>query len=684
LRRLAGLYGIQQHYTGFSGAQRQATPEAILAVLRCLGAPVQDLSDVAAASAERVNDEWQRPLDPVLIAWDGRLPPFRLRLPSAAARGRIDFELYTEDGTVRAGALRARPANQRSPAGTVALQAIMPIRLSDGYHELAVDAGTVRAHALIIAAPRRAYRTAAKKWGVFLPLYALCGRGLHGVGDFGALAELASWAAAAGADLVSTLPLLANYLAEPFEPSPYAPVSRLFWNELFVDLASAVRTIPCPPAEAAFQEESFALAADALNTGELVDYQAVAKLKRSVLQPLAHCFFEAGGQRSGDFDAFLRDYPAAEDYAGFRACADRRKTGWQDWPADQRDGRIHERDYDRADYRYHLFAQYLASRQLHEYSRENRAQLYLDFPLGVHASGYDVWRERDLFATGVCAGAPPDAFFTQGQNWGFPPMIPDALRADGYSYLRAALRTHLRYAGALRLDHVMALYRLYWVPEGFPADQGVYVRYPAEELYALLALESTRHATTIIGEDLGTVPHEVRAAMRRHGFLRMYVVQFEARPHSRNPLPAPPADAVVSLNTHDMPPFTAYHAALDAELRFELGLLPTAEVDRARAARVRLIGRIEAQLERAGFLHQPADAQQLRDALLAFLARSDAELLLVNLEDLWNEERPQNVPGTGPERPNWRRRARYSLEQIVNSPEINAALSRLNHLRRES
>jgi 4-alpha-glucanotransferase len=507
---------------------------------------------------------------------------------------------------------------------------------------------------------------------------------MHGVASYEDLRELTDWVGENGGALAGTLPLLASFLDTPFEPSPYSPLSRLFWNELFVDLGVAAKNAGCADASALLHAEAFVSEATRLNAADLVDYRSAAALKRGVLQRLADCYFAHNRQNSAEFRAFLRGQPRVEDYAAFRAVCERQGKGWWEWPERLRAGNVRPDDFDLESYHYHLFAQFEAARQLEALSTTARARIYLDLPLGVNSNGYDVWRERELFATGVAAGAPPDAFFTQGQNWGFPPMIPDALRADGFRYLREALQAHLRYAGALRLDHVMSLYRLYWVPNGYPATEGVYVHYPAEELHAVLTLESSRHAATVIGEDLGVVPPEVRQRMKKHNLLRMYVVQFEARQDAATPLPAPPAHAVASLNTHDMPPFAAYHAGLDADLRAELGLLNPEETAQAHERRAELMRKIEQQLANAGLLQLPAHADQVRDALLAFLAVSDAELVLVNLEDLWEEIKPQNVPGTSEERPNWQRRAQLSLEEIVNSPEIHAVLSRLDHLRREN
>ena len=282
-----------------------------------------------------------------------------------------------------------------------------------------------------------------------------------------------------------------------------------------------------------------------------------------------------------------------------------------------------------------------------------------------------------MFVTGAAAGAPPDPFFNKGQNWGFPPMHPERMREQGYAYWRAVLQTQLRYAGVLRLDHVMGLHRLYFIPSGVAATDGVYVRYHEAELYAVLALESQRHRATIVGEDLGTVPAEVRRAMAAHGVRRMFVVQFEAADHAQRPLGAVAAHAVASLNTHDMPPFRAYWETRDADLRKELGLIDDADVEAARAAR----RRTAAALSRMLCAHHDLDARAARNALLEYLARSQADIVLVNLEDLWLETEAQNVPGTSTERPNWRRRLRLTLEEMRNDPEVNAVLTAIERAR---
>ncbi|MGH7481894.1 MAG: 4-alpha-glucanotransferase, partial [Longimicrobiales bacterium] len=397
------------------------------------------------------------------------------------------------------------------------------------------------------------------------------------------------------------------------------------------------------------------------------------------LEVLAACFFRDGGNATEEFTDFLTSYPDARRYARFRAVCDRLRAPWPRWPAALRDGRIADGDYDERAYRTHLYAQFLMHRQLAGLgaaARKSGARLYLDLPLGVHGHGYDVWAYRDLFAADMSAGAPPDPFISTGQDWGFPPIRPLELRERGHDYFIRSIRTHLRYAGALRLDHVMSLHRLFWVPHGRAPTEGVYVRYPADELYAILTLESRRHSALLIGEDLGTVPPAVRRRMDRHGLRRMWVGQFEFGTDPDHAIPTPPERAIATLNTHDMPTFLGWWRGDDIDGRQQLGWLDGGAADRDRAWRGAQRNALIERLRRDGLLTDDTPAHALL-ALLRRLAAGPAEIVLVNLEDLWGETRPHNIPGTWRERPNWRRRARLSLSEFGKAADVRAAVAAL-------
>jgi 4-alpha-glucanotransferase len=303
----------------------------------------------------------------------------------------------------------------------------------------------------------------------------------------------------------------------------------------------------------------------------------------------------------------------------------------------------------------------------------------------VHGSSYDVWRYHDLFAEGISAGAPPDSLFTGGQNWGSPPLHPERLREHGYNYLIESLRHHLRYAGLLRIDHVMQLYRLFWIPQDMDASAGVYVRYPVDEMFAVLSVESHRHQAIVVGENLGTVPPEIGEAMDRHDVLGMYVVQYELQPGSQG-LREVPERTVASLNTHDMPTFRAFLEGKDVDDLETLGFFNEQQAREERERRATIRREMEEEAAREAGGSQQGDDKKTYQAVLRkrleHLASSPARMVMINLEDLWAETEPQNVPGTSTERPNWRRKARFSFEEFSTRADVVEPLKRVDELRK--
>jgi 4-alpha-glucanotransferase len=694
LARLARLYGVETSYFDILAQRRHfSNPEVLLAVLRALGAPLEKIEDAGAAARARRLELWRRAVEPVAVAWQHVPATLKLRLPAGDSHGRLRCRLELEDGREKTWThqLENLPAAQVADIeGMRFLTRILPLpsSLPPGYHRLHLERGRQRFETLVIAAPRTAWTPAeaglGRAWGVFLPLYALRSLGSWGTGDFTDLEALQRWTGELGGRLVGTLPLLPAMLDEPFEPSPYAPASRLFWNEFYVDVTRAPELKRAPAAQRLLGSESLRAALEDLRAEPLVDYRRTLTLKREVLRELARAFFAAPGRRGRAFQAFLRARPEVEDYARFRAAADERGAGCPDWPAPLRDGIVGDGDFEEEAQRYHLYAQWLAEEQLLALAHKSRGRkpgLYLDLPVGTHPAGYDVWRERAAFALGLAAGAPPDSLFIQGQNWGFPPLHPERLRAQGYRYFIACLRHHLRPASVLRIDHVMSLHHLFVIPPGVPAHEGTYIRYAAEEMYAIVALESRRAKTVVVGEDLGTVPFYVRPALARHRLQRSYILPFEMNPSGDLHTPAP--ETLASLNTHDMRPFHGFWRGLDLDDRVELRLLEAREVETERAGREWFRQALAAFLEKRGWVesgHTELEAN-LR-ACLRFLAASPAGLVLVNLEDLWLETEAQNTPGTVAERPNWRRKARYSLEAFCQMPAVLDTLHEVNQRRR--
>lgn len=658
-----------------------------MAALRALGAHVDDERELSASLRERRLEISRRATDAVSVAWDGRPAPLRLRLPPVVGEGRASFRLELEDGDVRrwSADLVEAPASTETIEGEtrVVRRVRIPSPLPLGVHRLSVRVGDVRAEVHIVAAPSRAASGGAdRSWGMFLPLHALRWRGDWGIGDLSGLGHLSAWVGSEGGSVVGSTPILAAFLDEPFEPGPYMPVSRRFWNELYVDPAALPDVADCAEARDLLRSPGFRSRVRALRRAPLVDYRGAMAAKREVLEVLARHAFERPARRR-EVEVLVGRRPDVADYARFRAAVERRGASWPEWPTARRRGRLSERDVDPDAVRYHLYAQWAAERQLRQLNGSGAASLYLDFPLGVHPGGYDTWSEGDAFVPDVSIGAPPDDFSPGGQGWGFPPPHPEGMRKGGYRYLRACLGHLLEAAGALRVDHVMGLHRLYWIPPGLAPTEGVYVRYRAEEQYAVFLLEAARHGAVVVGEDLGTVPAEVRAAMDRRGVRRSFVVQAELR--ARGPaVPPPTPGSAASLNTHDMPTFLGFREGRDIQDRLARGVIDDREAAALRRERERLIRALDRFLRDRGFTRRRGElgAAEALTASLRHLAATDAGLVLVSAEDLWLEPEPQNVPGTTDERPNWRRRARYPLERMHTLPEVVGTVRDVDRIRR--
>jgi 4-alpha-glucanotransferase len=516
-------------------------------------------------------------------------------------------------------------------------------------------------------------------------MYAVHSGRSWGAGNFGDWQKFADWVASLGGSVAATLPLLSAFLDYPAcEPGPYSPASRLFWNEFYLDIEAIPEFRTCSAARKLVNSPAFAQRLGAFRSAPLVDWNEQWLARRAVLAKLCEFFYaRPHGARWRDFQQFTT--PEVEDYARFRAACEHTRQPWPHWSERMREGDLRAGDFSERAFQFHLYVQWLATRQIEQLvaSRRQAIQMYLDLPLGVHPDSYDVWRHRESFALRARVGSPPDPTFPKGQNWGFAPLHPQQLRASGYRYLRDYLGFQMRQTGMLRIDHVMGLHRLYWIPEGRNADEGAYVSYNAEELYAILCLESQRHQTVLVGEDLGTVPPEVPKRMARHDLRRMYVVQYSLRPNPRNALIRPPPNSVASLNTHDMPPFAAFADGMDILDRADLGLIPNSQVTSEMRGRAQLLNSLRAFLRQRGLLLRSDDSlPALLRATLLWLATSDAEIVLVNLEDLWLETLPQNVPATSRECPNWRRKAAYSIEQLAASPVFGQLLSEIAARRR--
>jgi 4-alpha-glucanotransferase len=440
------------------------------------------------------------------------------------------------------------------------------------------------------------------------------------------------------------LPLVPTFNTESPEPSPYSSVSRLFWSELILDLGDAAPPVASP------------------NTLD------VTRAHAEVWAALA-------GQPAPD-PSLLDDELVR--YARFRGAQARLGRNWRDWPARARAGTLEPEHVDAEVERFHLVAQTLVRRQLHDLRERldrDGMRLGLDLAVGGHPDGYDPWSRQTLFGDGMSVGAPPDRGFPSGQDWGFSPVLPAASRREGHQYVGASIALQAALSGVLRVDHMMAWTRLYWIPHGFGLHEGTYVSYPAEELFAVLTLESHRNRCEVVGENLGTVPPEINEALPRHRIWGMYVAQFQA---ADDPHVAPPtATDMALLNTHDTPTFAGWLTGTDIAERVGYGLLAEQAAPGVRRARLRAAKRLAKLLDRS--VKQP---YALLAELLEWLGRSDSPLVVPWLEDFWLEDIGVNLPGTrSSERANWQRPMRLLLDEIFTDPEVDGLARRLERAR---
>lgn len=709
LDRLCELCGIALDYHDIWGSRRQVPEASRRALLAAMGVRIDGDRSPEAAIREIEQRPWRRALPPVLVWRDSRSP---IRIPLTVAAARLEQPLawtFTpEQGEPFRGILsphRLPQLAERVIDGERQVRCIfeLPHLPGIGYHGFAVgddsQAGTAAESMRLIVAPSTCYQPeilagAGRTWGPAVQLYAVRSARNWGIGDFGDLRRLVEFAAQAGADAVGLNPLHALFPDQPAHASPYSPSNRMWLNVLYLDVESMADFAECPAASGKMSDPSFQARLQALREQDWVDYPAVAAVKMEVFDLLWRHFrgrhlgratelgrqfgeYQREGGRGlrlhGLFEALMEHF-RRDDPAGF---------GWGAWPQAYRNPQspavraFEEEHAERVEFFEYL--QWQAELQLA--SAERRAAelgmgvgLYQDLALGADRGGAETWIEQPVFALPASAGAPPDDFNPLGQNWGLPPMIPHRLQEAGYRPFIDVLRAGMRHAGALRIDHVMGLMRLFWVPPDGSAAQGAYVRYPFDDLLGILALESHRNRCLVVGEDLGTVPDEVRAALAPMGVLSYRLLLFQKDWEGSFLPPANyPAQALVSVTTHDLPTLRGFWQGRDLQLRHTLELFPSESFRQAQMeARSQDRARLLAALEREGLLPggaglDPADypemTWELVRAIHLFLARAPAKLMVVQMEDVLEQSEPVNLPGTTEQWPNWRRKLSIELER---------------------
>lgn len=691
LLSLARAHGIQTGYLTSDGHRRIASDEVLVSVLRALGTELRHPEDADAELRALESVRARRPVAPVLAHRQGEVLDASVVLPHNPEPEEVWISIRSESGAVsriNSGDVElSRKASRYIDGAEVTLARLrIPVQLPVGYHRLEIDGPGLNGSALVVSAPGRAPRP-ERAWGAFMPVHALRTASDWGSGSFGDLGSLCEWIGEMGGGFVGCLPVNATFSGVPFaDPSPYRPASRLAWNESYVDLESIPDVAACDRARELMCSPKLAESLGGLRKALRADPEAVAAQKRRILEALASCVWSSRSARREQLESFIDSRPESVPFARFMArCEERARPFWE-WPAAEvaqsahgaeKAGELEPRVLT------HLYAQWIADEQLAR-AGSRGAGLYLDVPVGVHPAGFDPWYEPESFVEGVSGGAPPDAFFSEGQVWGFPPMHPHGARDSEYRHFVAVLRHVMRHASVVRLDHIMGLHRMYWVPDGAGARDGVYVRYRAKELYAVICVEAHRSSTTVVGEDLGTVPGSVRRAMDRDGLAHSFVFEFASR--YSDPLPTPPQCSLASLSTHDLPTFGAYWRGLDIEERVGPDQLDRPHARALVCERARWRRAVLEKLEDPGPGEAPTTSdvstEQALAGCLGHLAAGPAGLVMVDLEDLWGETDPQNRPGSGAGAGNFLRRARRTLEEVRSDPFAAHLLGQVNRLRR--
>ncbi|PJE94207.1 4-alpha-glucanotransferase [Streptomyces carminius] len=716
LARLAAAHGVCTSYDPAPGRTVQVPDGTIVEVLAALGVDASTPQALDRALERHAEEEATRLLPPTVVvrARQAPSPAVPATASPAAVRGGLPplpegTAVYaeTEDGRT----LECGPAGSAgAPEGHGGAEGLPP-----GCHTLRAEAvDGRRARATLIVTPDRFPPLADRSFGLLVQLYSLLSSRSWGMGDLADLADLAAWAGrATGAGFIQLNPLHSAVPAaegEGVDPSPYRPSSRRFADPVHL----RVEEIP----EYAYlsgtaRERAAELAARAAELREAtlakdgrIDRDAVWSLKGQALE-LIRTVPLSPGRRVAYCDFLARQGRTLEDHATWCALAELYGPDWRSWPGGLSDprsaatARARNELLDRVDF--HCWLAWLTDAQL---ARAQRTAcdagmsigLVHDLAVGVHPSGAEAWAQQEFLAAGMSVGAPPDAFSPHGQDWGLPPWRPDALAASGYAPYRALLSGLLRHTGGLRIDHVMGQFRLWWIPEGRPPTEGAYVRYDAGAMLGVLALEAHRANAVVIGEDLGTVEPGVREELAGRGVLGTSVLWFERDYEHRHtpagagspggsgnetPQPLAPehwrADCLATATTHDLPSTAARLSGEHVELRHRLGLL-TGSLAAEQTQDTMETAEWVAHLVRLGLLDGAGDEEPEIRAVYRFLARTPAKMVGVWLPDGVGDRRPQNVPGTWDQYPNWRLPIAdgdgrpVTLEELVTSPRLHGLL----------
>jgi 4-alpha-glucanotransferase len=716
LDRAAELWGIEPEYGDTWGKLHHTPPDVKQELLSALGVPVGSVEELDRAVEERLHREWDRLLPPVVVVGQSmREAGVPVHLPEHLAGGRAAVEFRWESGEadVRHVLIESLPETGSADlrgARYVRRQVPIPSGAPLGYHELSVtiaegDGSPRCATTRLILCPDRAYippaiRDSGRAAGVAIALYGLRSKRNWGCGDFTDLEALIDWAVEElGVSFIGLNPLHAIPNRQPFNISPYLPSSIFYKNLIYLDVERIEEFTGCRRVRELTARPEFQAELEALRSAEYVEYERVDALKTRVLKLLFAAFLREWRRqtpRAQEFRAYLeREGRLLDRYATWRALDEwiHARTPdvwvWADWPEEYRDPASEATlAFARKHWRrvlFHKWVQWqldlqLAATQDHARLRRLSIGLYHDLALATDQFGADMWAHRPFYVPGCRVGAPPDNFSPKGQDWAFPPPDAGQHREDGYRLFAESIRRNCRSGGALRIDHVMRFFRLYWIVSD--PSRGAYVRDRHEDLLHIVALESVRNEVVVVGEDLGTVTDKIREELDNFGLFGYKVPYFEKHKNGQFKYPNEYAEcALVASSTHDLPTLAGFWLGKDIEARRLAGLFKEdsgyreAWADRGREKQKMLDRLFDLGLlpdwvsRRAGQL--PELTGELHNGMIGWLALAPSRLMVVNQEDLVKDPDQQNLPATNAEQyPNWRHKMRFSIEELR---EVHAA-----------
>ena len=706
IEQLGGLVGFHSSYTDAFGEQVMTSDKSRLTLLKAMGFKLDDKS-----LTEKImllnQQKWLNMLPAVHIAKiEEKQHTIMVSLPKAENL-LLNWNIITElgnniSGSINLSDLQLIDEIKIDKSKYYQYQLFLP-PLEQGYHQLSISMGNVQATCPLIFAPKRCYspqESSAKKiWGYTAQLYSLRSHNNWGIGDFTDLFQLVEKSVEQQASIIGLNPLHPLYQQNPAHRSPYSPSSRCFLNPLYIDVTNAPNFDYCESAQKKVRSKIFQQNIADAKASEFIDYPAVAKLKFEITEMLFEdfCDNKKGIYQSklGEFNDFKeKNGNDLQRFATFHALnehfdlADHNVSGWSDWPTS-----FHDPTSDnvskfmlcyakRIDY--FCFLQWIADQQLkavtqYTVDKGMAIGLYLDLAVGCDGAGVDVWSNKEVYVAGASIGAPPDGLNPLGQNWGLAPINPVELQKKGYQPLAKALQSSMKYAGALRIDHILGLMRQYWVAPGMNASEGVYISFPFDDILRVIALESHRNNCVVIGEDLGNVPHDFSDTIQQAGLLSFKVMFFERWQSGLFKRPENfPVQSIVTVSTHDTPTLAGWWQGRDLEWREQLNLYPNREAGNTeRNARPGERQNLIAALNDLHVIDMSKAPQQkpvlmnteLSTAVQKYLAISPSHIQLIPLEDALEITEQVNIPGTIDQHPNWLQKLPVMLEDIwqVNS-----------------